>query len=277
MLRFGLSFVLSVMFISAVSVAWIIIVQSLFKYLFLNFLVFRFSFHPTLYFFYFIMFMIPSTAFYFILRIRIDEEIKSYEPSPKQSSIEKTGEQLSDLFQQFMTAIAEYDEKQHLLDVEIYTKKRLWREIADISPYFVFAKDVSGRFFIINKSLADCYGVHPKELYMKRDSDFNVWSGEVNGFTADDQEVISTQTPKFNIVERITCADGSIKILRTNKIPIRTWDNDEPAVLGMAEDITDEFRCFTENGEFFSEIHCRNKWGVVIERMKELAEKGYHD
>lgn len=276
-LRFGLSFIFWGMFISAVSVAWIVIVQYLFKCLYFQIFIHKFDFKTTLYTFYFIMFLIPSTSFYFILRIK-SIEIRDFEQIPRRASaIERTGEQLSDLLQQLISAISEYDERNHELTTEVYSKRRLWREIADISPYFVFAKDSEGRFFIINKSLADCYGVHPKILYGKTDYDFNARLCEVDGFTADDREVIETQQPRFNIIEKITCSDGRIRILRTNKIPIRTWDNDSPAVLGMAEDITEEYRCFTENGDIFSEIHCGDKWDVVIERMRRLAEKGYHD
>jgi len=278
MLKFGLSFVFSIIFISAVSVAWIVIVQSLFKCLYFHILIHKFDFKTTLYVFYFIMFLIPSTSFYFILRIKSHFEIGDFEQTPHRDyGVESTGEQLSDLLQQLIYAISEYDERNHELAIEVNKKRRLWREIADISPYFVFAKDYEGRFFIINKALADCYGVHPKILYGKTDYDFNARLCEVDGFTADDREVIETQQPRFNIIEKITCSDGQIRILRTNKIPIRTWDNDSPAVLGMAEDITEEFRCFTENGDFFSEIHCGDKWDIVIERMRMLAEKGYHD
>ena len=56
------------------------------------------------------------------------------------------------------------------------------RQIIDLNPSFIFAKDEEGKFVLVNKALADAYGSTPEEMVGKSDADYNPNEEEVKGF-----------------------------------------------------------------------------------------------
>src|SRR5574341_302619 len=60
--------------------------------------------------------------------------------------------------------------------------EKLLRQIIDLVPHFIFAKDVEGRFILVNQAVADAYGTTVKELTGKTDADFAKSEEEVRQF-----------------------------------------------------------------------------------------------
>ena len=60
------------------------------------------------------------------------------------------------------------DINQHNLD--------MIRQIIDTDPNFIFAKDYEGRFTLVNRAVADCYGTSVEHLLGRTDADFNTKS-----------------------------------------------------------------------------------------------------
>lgn len=111
------------------------------------------------------------------------------------------------------------------------------RQVIDINPNFVFAKDAEGRFTLVNQAVADNYGTTVDELTGKRDADFNPYAEEVDHFRKDDLEVIKERKEKIIPEEIITDAEGSRRWLQTVKRPLVGRDG-KVQVLGVAVDIT---------------------------------------
>jgi two-component system, LuxR family, sensor kinase FixL len=112
------------------------------------------------------------------------------------------------------------------------------RQVIDIDPNFIFAKDRQGRFTLVNQAVADAYGTTVDSLIGKTDADFNPNSEEVEFFHRMDLEVMDTLKERFIPEERLTNAQGKIRWLQTVKRPIFDKDGSASQVLGSSTDIT---------------------------------------
>ena len=113
------------------------------------------------------------------------------------------------------------------------------RQIIDLVPHFIFAKDVNGHFILVNRALAEAYGTTVERLTGATDADFAHSDDEVRHFREDDLAVIHSGRPKIIPEEVITDSSGQTRILSTTKIPFVRFGSDLPAVLGVSVDITE--------------------------------------
>jgi two-component system, cell cycle sensor histidine kinase and response regulator CckA len=120
--------------------------------------------------------------------------------------------------------------------------ERRLRQVIDLVPHFVFAKDADGRFLFVNQAVADAYGTTVESLRGRTDADFAQSADEVRHFRADDLEVLRSGRPKVVPEETITDAAGRTRILQTVKIPFTYSGTGVPALLGVAIDITERKR-----------------------------------
>jgi len=113
------------------------------------------------------------------------------------------------------------------------------RQVIDINPNFIFAKDREGRFVLVNQAVADVYGTTVENLIGKTDADFNRDPKEVESFRRKDLETMNTLREQFIPEERITDANGKVHWLQTIKRPIIGKDGTAHQLLGSATDITE--------------------------------------
>jgi len=113
------------------------------------------------------------------------------------------------------------------------------RQVIDLVPHFIFAKDRQGRFIIVNKAVADAYGTSVENLIGKSDADFNPNREEVEHFLRDDRQVIDSGVAKVIPEEKITDAQGRLHFLRTTKIPFHLSSTGAAAILGVSTNITE--------------------------------------
>jgi len=113
------------------------------------------------------------------------------------------------------------------------------RQVIDLVPHFIFAKDRDGRFILVNRALAEAYGTTVEGIIGRTDADFARSAEEARHFRRDDLEVIESGRPKVIPMEPITDADGRVRLLQTTKIPFSETTSALPSVLGVAIDITD--------------------------------------
>ena len=112
------------------------------------------------------------------------------------------------------------------------------RQIIDLVPHFIFAKDESGRFLLANQAVANAYGTTVEALIGRTDADFST-DPEIHGaYEADDRKVIETGTVRVIPEEIIVNSRGEQRLLNTVKIPFMTEETEGPAVLGVSIDIT---------------------------------------
>jgi PAS domain S-box-containing protein len=120
--------------------------------------------------------------------------------------------------------------------------ERRLRQVIDLVPHFVFAKDAVGRFLFVNQAVAEAYGTTVESLRGRTDADFAKSVEEVRHFRADDLEVLHSGKAKLVPEETITDAAGNTRILQTIKIPFTYSGTSVPAILGVAIDITEHKR-----------------------------------
>jgi PAS domain S-box-containing protein len=118
-------------------------------------------------------------------------------------------------------------------------ERHLLRQIIDLVPHFIFAKDKHGRYLLANQASADVYDTTIENLIGKTDADVARNKDEARQFVADDAEVIRSGRPLTIAEERITDTKGKVRYLTTVKIPFQFAGETEPAVLGVSVDITE--------------------------------------
>jgi diguanylate cyclase (GGDEF)-like protein/PAS domain S-box-containing protein len=135
------------------------------------------------------------------------------------------------------------DEKEyrHLFEnaaVSIWEEERL-RQIIDLVPHFIFAKDIEGRYILANRAIAEAYGTTVQDLIGKKTEAISKNRDQTHHFRQDDLEVMSSGKPKFIPQETFVNARGETRLLSTTKIPFTASGIDAPCMLGVAIDITD--------------------------------------
>ncbi len=124
-------------------------------------------------------------------------------------------------------------------DVQRQSEEKL-RQIIDLVPHMIFAKDREGRFLLANRTLAEMYDTTVEKLAQQRHRDIHGVGLELDRMLADDMEVIDSGHPKFIPEESFTDTKGRTYILQTTKIPYTEAGSNEAAMLGVAIDITEQ-------------------------------------
>jgi PAS domain S-box-containing protein len=117
-------------------------------------------------------------------------------------------------------------------------ERKFLRQVIDVDPNFIFAKDRAGRFTLANQAVADAFGTTVDNLIGKTDADFNPNRDETEHFRRVDLEVIDTLQEHFIAEERITDAGGNVRWLQSVKRPIVLENGSGTQVLGASTDIT---------------------------------------
>jgi PAS domain S-box-containing protein len=159
------------------------------------------------------------------------------------------------------------------LEAELRESEARLRQIIDLVPHYIFAKNARGEFILVNQAIADAYGTTVGGLLGKTDADFNPNRDEVGHFREDDLRVIQSGRAKFIPEEKITEADGRIKYLQTTKIPYLLSGTGDQAILGVAVDITERKRAEEEAVKLEAELQTSRK----LESLGVLAGGIAHD
>jgi PAS domain S-box-containing protein len=129
--------------------------------------------------------------------------------------------------------------EQKALEADLKASQNRLRQVIDMLPQLVFAKDETGEFLLANEAVADAYGTTVDELEGATDADFAESPAEAEQFRADDRAVIASGEPQHIPEESMTTADGRRRTFETTKIPYDPVDAAGDAVLGVATDITE--------------------------------------
>jgi PAS domain S-box-containing protein len=121
---------------------------------------------------------------------------------------------------------------------ELEQQRAFLRQVLDINPNLIFAKDRQGRFTLVNQAVADAYGTTVEDLTGRTDADFNPNPEEVAYFRRIDLEVMNSRTERVIPEEMLTDAHGKVRWLQTVKRPILGEDGACDQVLGTATDVT---------------------------------------
>src|SRR5919202_692856 len=124
-------------------------------------------------------------------------------------------------------------------ELALQESERKLRQVIDLVPHLIFAKDKNGQYILANKAMAEAFGISVEELLTHKDEDFARSRKEARQFRATDLEVIESGQSKHIAEEPLTDAQGHVRIYQTTKIPSFVTGSEEPAVLGVAIDITE--------------------------------------
>ncbi len=119
-------------------------------------------------------------------------------------------------------------------------KDELLRRVIDLVPHSIFAKDRRSRFLFVNRWAAQSKGLTTDEMVGLSDLDLPRPRWEAEACMRDDAEVFATGRPKLVPEETLSDRDGNRRTFRTVKIPFQLPGSNEPALLGVAMDITEE-------------------------------------
>lgn len=114
------------------------------------------------------------------------------------------------------------------------------RQVIDLVPNSIYAKDGEGRYLLANEATARRFGVTVEQLTGHTDADVNPSAADAERFRAEDLRIIETGQPMFIPEERNTDASGQTRVFQTTKIPFQFSGLTQPAVLGVTTDITEQ-------------------------------------
>lgn len=112
------------------------------------------------------------------------------------------------------------------------------RQIIDLVPHAIYAKDAQGRFLLVNRASGMKYGMTCEELAGRLQREIHPDAAEAERMLADDLEVIRSQQRMDIPEETFLTAAGRRVVLQTTKIPFVASSDGRPAVLGVSTDIT---------------------------------------
>ncbi|MBF0276456.1 MAG: PAS domain S-box protein [SAR324 cluster bacterium] len=128
--------------------------------------------------------------------------------------------------------------RHEITEKELGDSESRLRQVIDLVPHFLFAKDKQGHFIFANQALAEAYGMTVEELTGSKESDLNHDPEELNRYLSEDQKVIERGQPIFIPEELFTDIEGNVRRLQSTKIPFKHSAWSDTAVLGVSVDIT---------------------------------------
>lgn len=113
------------------------------------------------------------------------------------------------------------------------------REVIDLVPDRIFARNQEGEYLLANEATAAGYGLTPAELEEREIESLENKLDRAEQFRSQDLKVINSGEPLTIPEDKVTTADGDTQFYQTTKIPFKPPGRDERAVLGYARDVTE--------------------------------------
>ena len=136
---------------------------------------------------------------------------------------------------------------------ELRESQQLLRLVFDTLPQRVFWKDTNFNYLGCNQLFAQDAGLNsPEEIIGKNDFELS-WQKSAPIYRADDELILAGGAPKINYEESQILEDGSLKILRTNKLALKDKNGRIIGLFGSYEDTSNinEQKQQTENVQDF--------------------------
>ncbi len=121
-------------------------------------------------------------------------------------------------------------------------------------PQGVFWKDRELRFLGCNQVFADTVGYDPADIVGKTDVELGWTTLDAGNYRNWDELVIESAKPRFEIHEPIHRADGEIRWLETNKVPLVDFHGEVVGLLGTFQDVTSRLRVQQQLSEALNEL-----------------------
>jgi PAS domain S-box-containing protein len=129
---------------------------------------------------------------------------------------------------------------------EIGIQRAFLRRIIDLNPSFIFARDRSGRYTLVNQAMANAWGKTPPDILGHTDAEVNPYLNIAERIRRDDLQVIESKVEELYAEEPAVLPNGEQQWMQVSKIPIVGADGSVEQVLGVATDITAQKRAAIE-------------------------------
>jgi PAS domain S-box-containing protein len=139
---------------------------------------------------------------------------------------------------QYIFTLVDDITKEKMAQEELVSQQKFIRQVIDLIPDLIFVKDKEGRLILVNEAMAKTFNKSISEIENKLNSEIHSNKDEVKQYSSIDKLVLE-RNYMITQEENFTKEDGSIRIYKTTKMPIRNSDNTR-FVLAFAKDITDE-------------------------------------
>jgi PAS domain S-box-containing protein/putative nucleotidyltransferase with HDIG domain len=127
----------------------------------------------------------------------------------------------------------------------VMKSKKLLQAVVDATPDWIFVKDQSYRYTLVNKSFAKSQYLIPQDMIGRLDTEF--WSEDlclgnvslgIRGYHAEDDDACAGRI--FHDPNNITTmGDGSVRVFDTIKMPLFATNGDIYGILGYSRDVTE--------------------------------------
>ncbi|KAA3660139.1 MAG: PAS domain S-box protein, partial [Chloroflexi bacterium] len=121
----------------------------------------------------------------------------------------------------------------------LHEQRHLLRQVIDLNPSFIFAKDREGQFVLANKAFAGRMGKKPEELLGKTDAELMTDVELAEQHRINDMKIINTGKPIEFPEAEFVFADGAVRWIQTTKLPIVDTNGEESHVLAISSDNTE--------------------------------------
>jgi len=152
----------------------------------------------------------------------------------------------------------------------VRANERQLRQIIDLVPHLIMAKDVRGQILLCNKATAEAYGTTVEALIGRSQWDVHPRRDEAAGMLSDDVRVIDTARERLVPEERFTDIAGATRILQTTRIPFLHAATLQQAVLSVSIDITQRKQDERQKETMIQELDHRVKNNLAV--VQSIAE-----
>ncbi len=145
--------------------------------------------------------------------------------------------------------------------------ERMLRRIMDIVPSMIFVKNAEGRFLMVNQAIAKSYGMTVDALEGRLHRDVHADPDQVERMLADDRKAMKSGETVFIAEEPYKDSTGDRRWLQTIKVPCDEGEFGEPAIVGLAMDITERKQAdavLRENEQLLVNILESMNEGIVV-------------
>ncbi len=141
---------------------------------------------------------------------------------------------------------------------ELRAERDMLQGLLDNTPDRIYFKNLQSQFTRANLALARFFGFTELEPLLGK-TDFDLFSREHAQQAFDDeQRVIQTGQPLFNIEEKETWPDGRVTWSSSTKIPLRNPDGKIIGTFGISRDITERKRAEELLEKYAGELSVKN-------------------
>ncbi|MAT92250.1 MAG: hypothetical protein CME59_06585 [Halioglobus sp.] len=122
---------------------------------------------------------------------------------------------------------------------ELNRKRHQLRQIIDLIPYPIYARDNLGRYLFVNEACATAYDLGADEIVGCKLEQLHTSKGEVEVINRSDQAVIDTGAP-CTTEDEFTTEDGEVLRFKTTKLPFQYDESSQLGVVAVSVDVTRE-------------------------------------